>query len=54
MHPDKMYRIKKEYKRLYPSGRLEFWPVTFQIGMFIFWAVVALRLFSFRYGALPI
>ncbi len=40
--PTKMSRIKTEYKRLYPSGRVELLRVTFQIAGFVFLVLAAL------------
>jgi hypothetical protein len=36
MYPTKMAKIKREYKRLYPAGRVEFWRFAFQIAGFVF------------------
>ena len=36
MYPGKMARIKREYKRLYPAGRVEFWRMTLQLAGFGF------------------
>lgn len=34
MHPGKTQKIKAEYKRLYPTGKLETWRVRLQIAIF--------------------
>jgi hypothetical protein len=42
MYPQKMARIKREYKRLYPSGKVEYWRFGFQIAGFVFLALTAI------------
>jgi hypothetical protein len=48
MYPGKMQKIKAEYKRLYPTGKVETWRVRVQIAMFAFLALAALLLGFFR------
>lgn len=48
MYPGKMAMIKREYKRLYPVGRVDFWRVAFQIAAFVFLALVAITAGFFR------
>ena len=36
MYPGKMSRIKREYKKLYPSGKVELMRFAFQIAAFVF------------------
>ena len=48
MYPEKMARIKREYKRLYPSGRIEYLRVAFQIAGLIFMALLLVPLGFFR------
>jgi len=48
MYPGKMQEIKAEYKRLYPTGKIETWRLRVQIAMFAFLAVVAIFLGFFR------
>jgi hypothetical protein len=38
-YPGKMQRIKQEYRRLYPKGRVETLRVVFQIASFVFVAL---------------
>lgn len=42
MYPGKMRKIKVEYKRLYPDGRVNLWRSLFQAGMFVFLALTAI------------
>jgi len=42
MYPGKMQKIKAEYHRLYPNGRVDAWRSTFQIGLFVFLALAAI------------
>jgi hypothetical protein len=42
MYPSKMQKIKAEYHRLYPTGRVDAWRSTFQIGLFVFLALAAI------------
>jgi len=42
MYPGKMRRIKAEYKRYYPEGRVEFWRMAFQVGGGVFLALTAI------------
>jgi hypothetical protein len=44
MYPAKMQKIKAEYRRLYPVGKLETWRQTAQIAMFAFLALAAIVL----------
>jgi hypothetical protein len=48
MYPGKMQKIKAEYKRLYPTGKIETWRLRLQIAMFAFLAVAAIFLGFFR------
>jgi hypothetical protein len=48
MYPGKMRKIKAEYKRLYPTGKIETWRLRLQIAMFAFLAVAAIFLGFFR------
>jgi hypothetical protein len=41
MYPGKMQAIKVEYKRLYPSGRLEFWRFWLQVASLAFLGLAA-------------
>ncbi len=42
MYPGKMAKIKAEYKRLYPKGRVEFWRFVLQAAVFVFLALAAI------------
>jgi hypothetical protein len=42
MYPGKMQKIKAKYHRLYPTGRVDAWRSTFQIGLFVFLALAAI------------
>ena len=42
MYPGKMRRIKAEYKRLYPNGRVNLWRIVLQAAMFVFLALTAI------------
>jgi hypothetical protein len=42
MYPGKMRRIKTEYQRLYPNGRVNLWRSVFQVAMFVFLALTAI------------
>jgi hypothetical protein len=42
MYPGKMAKIKADYKRLYPTGKAEFWRFALQIAAFVFLGLVAL------------
>jgi hypothetical protein len=44
MYPGKMRKIKADYKRLYPTGKVEIWRATLQIAMLAFLAVAAICL----------
>ena len=44
MYPGKMQKIKAEYKRFYPTGRVETWRVTLQAAMVAFLALAAISL----------
>jgi hypothetical protein len=44
MYPGKMQKIKADYKRLYPTGKVETWRVTLQSAMFAFLALAAICL----------
>ncbi len=44
MYPGKMQKIKAQYKRLYPTGKVENWRVRIQIAMFAFLALAAIFL----------
>ena len=48
MYPGKMQKIKAEYKRLYPAGKVETWRVRLQVAMFGFLALAAIFLGFFR------
>jgi hypothetical protein len=48
MYPGKMQKIKAEYTRLYPMGRVETWRVRLQVAMFAFLALAAVFLGFFR------
>jgi hypothetical protein len=48
MYPGKMQKIKADYKRLYPTGKVETWRVRLQIAMVAFLALAALFLGFFR------
>jgi hypothetical protein len=48
MFPGKMQKIKAEYKRLYPTGRVETWRLRLQIAMFTFLALAAIFLGLFK------
>jgi hypothetical protein len=48
MYPGKMQKIKAEYKRLYPTGKVETWRVRLQVTMFVFLALAAIFLGFFR------
>ena len=40
----KMQKIKADYRRLYPTGKVEAWRVTLQIAMFAFLGLAAICL----------
>ena len=42
MCPGKMQKIKAEYKRFYPTGRVEAWRISLQTAAFAFFAIVAI------------
>lgn len=42
MYPGKMQKIKAEYNRLYPKGRIDLWCRILQIAMFVFLALTAI------------
>jgi hypothetical protein len=44
MYPGKMQKIKSEYKRLYPAGKIEAWRMALQIAGFGFLALAAIWL----------
>lgn len=48
MHVDRFARIKREYKCLYPNGKLHLWGTVFEIAAFIFFflTIVELRFFK--------
>ncbi|HEV2400016.1 MAG TPA: hypothetical protein VGS27_23960 [Candidatus Sulfotelmatobacter sp.] len=48
MHPVKMARIKKEYKRLYPFGRIDLVRRIFQYVGFVFIALLLIPLGFFK------
>jgi hypothetical protein len=48
LYPGKMQQIKAEYKRLYPTGRVEIWRLTLEIGAFAFLALAAIALGFFK------
>jgi hypothetical protein len=48
MYTGKMQKIKAEYKRLYPTGRVEAWRVRLQIATFVFLALAGIFLGFFR------
>ena len=41
MYPGKMQKIKAEYNRLFPDGRIDRWRMIFQVAMFVFLALTA-------------
>lgn len=47
MYAEKFSRIRTEYKRLYPNGRIHFWGTVFEIAavIFFFSAVIAAGFF---------
>jgi hypothetical protein len=44
MYPGKMQKIKADYKRLYPTGKVETWRLTLQFATFGFLALAAVCL----------
>jgi hypothetical protein len=44
MYFGKMQKIKADYRRLYPTGKVEAWRVTLQIAMFAFLGLAAICL----------
>jgi hypothetical protein len=48
MHPVKMARIKREYKRLYPSGRVDFLRRILQYAAFAFLVLLLIPLGFFK------
>jgi hypothetical protein len=48
MYPGKMQQIREEYRRFYPQGRVDFWAKAFEMGMFLFLACAAAKMFLFR------
>jgi len=48
MHPLKMARIRKEYRRLYPSGKIDLMRRIFQYATFAFLALSLIPLGFFR------
>jgi hypothetical protein len=48
MYSGKMQRIKAEYIRLYPTGKIETWRVALQIATFAFLALAAIFLGFFK------
>lgn len=42
MYPREMQRLKAEYRRLYPNGRVEFWRMAFQLTGFVCLVLTAL------------
>jgi hypothetical protein len=48
MYPGKMQKIKAEYKRLYPAGKVETWRVRLLVAMCGFLALAAIFLGFFR------
>jgi hypothetical protein len=48
MYPGKMQKIKAEYKRLYPTGKVEAWRVRLQIAMLVFLGLAAIFFGFFR------
>jgi len=48
MHPTKMARIKREYKRLYPSGKIDLMRLIFQYAMFAFLVLLLIPLGFFK------
>jgi hypothetical protein len=48
MHPFKMAKIKREYKRLYPAGRLDLLRRIFQYAAFAFFALLLIPLGFFK------
>jgi hypothetical protein len=48
MYPGKMARIKEEYRRLHPKGKLEIWRVTIQTSMFVFLFLTAIAVGFFK------
>jgi hypothetical protein len=48
MHPTKMARIKREYTRLYPSGKIDLMRLIFQYAMFAFLVLLLIPLGFFK------
>lgn len=48
IHPIKMAKIKREYKRLYPSGRIDLVSRIFQYAAFVFFVLLLIPLGFFR------
>jgi hypothetical protein len=48
MYPGKMQKIRAEYERLYPTGKVDAWRRTFQIATFVFAALAAIASGFFR------
>ena len=44
-YPEKIRRIKKEYKRLYPNGKIERFSAAFQIAAIVFMILAAVAWF---------
>lgn len=48
MHPTKMARIKREYTRLYPSGKIDLMRLIFGYAMFAFLVLLLIPLGFFK------
>lgn len=48
MHPEKMAKVKREYSRLYPSGKIDLMRQVFQYAAFMFLALLLIPLGFFR------
>jgi len=44
MYPGKMQKVKAEYKRLYPTGKVETWRVRLLVATFVFLALASRNL----------
>lgn len=48
MHPAKMARVRREYRRLYPSGKIDLMSRIFQYAAFVFAVLLLIPLGFFR------
>jgi hypothetical protein len=48
MHPNKMAKLKKEYRRLYPAGKVDLWRRIFQYAALLFLALTLIPLGAFK------